>query len=279
MLRIVTDGTADMPNGWQETYDIQVIPINIHFGDKTYLQYTELDNEGFYKMVEDTNKIPKTSQPSPHQFIEFYRKIAKSGETILSLHVTSKLSGTYASSVTAAAELKDEFNIISFDSACGSAGTGMMCREVRLRERAGESIDQIMKTLESIREQLSIALTLDTLKYAKMSGRVGTLQAALASALQIKPIVTLQDGALQMTERVRTRRASMERVVRIIQEKFGQTQLNMAVVHARDPEAASFLMNMVRSSFNIKDLITTDLSIAVAANLGPGTVGIIAYGE
>jgi len=79
MLRIVTDGAADMPNEWLNEYDIQVIPINIHFGDKTYRQYLDLDNEEFYRIVENTNKIPKTSQPSPHQFSEFYRKIASPG--------------------------------------------------------------------------------------------------------------------------------------------------------------------------------------------------------
>jgi DegV family protein with EDD domain len=279
MLRIVTDGAADMPNEWLEEYDIQVIPINIHFGDKTYLQNLDLDNEGFYRMVDDTHRIPKTSQPSPHQFSEFYRKIAQPGDTILSLHVTSKLSGTYDSAVNAAHELKGRINIIPFDSLCGSAGIGMLCREARLKDRSGASLEQILNRLETIRKHLCITLVLDTLKYARLSGRVGTLQAALASVLNVKPIVTLQDGMLQMTERVRTRGASLDRVIKIMQDKFGDSLLNMAVVHARDYASATFLMEKVRKSFNLKDLIMTDLSISVAANLGPGTVGIVAYPE
>jgi DegV family protein with EDD domain len=279
LLQIVTDGAADLPIEWLNEYDIQVIPINIHFGDKTYLQYLDLDNEGFYRMVDETNKIPKTSQPSPHQFIEFYRKIARPGDMIFSMHVTSSLSGTYESSVVAADELKGEINIIPFDSACGSAGLGMMCREARILDRAGSSLEQIMKRMEAIRKCITITLALDTLKYARMSGRVGTLQAAIASALNVKPIVTLQDGMLQMTERVRTRRSSVDRVIKIVKEKFGGSRLNMAVVHARDFESAKILLEKVRSSFNFKDLITTDLSISVAANLGPGTLGIVAYPE
>jgi hypothetical protein len=85
MLRIVTDGAADMPPEWEKEFDIQVIPINIQFGEKTYLQYVDLDNAGFYKMVDETKTIPKTSQPSPHQFAEFYKKIAKKGDTIISI--------------------------------------------------------------------------------------------------------------------------------------------------------------------------------------------------
>jgi len=155
----------------------------------------------------------------------------------------------------------------------------MMCREARIIDRAGSSLEKILKRMETIREPITITLTLDTLKYARMSGRVGTLQAALATVLNVKPIVTLQDGMLQMTERVRTRQFSLDRVIKIVKEKFGDSRLNMAVVHALDTEAAKILLEKVRMSFNLKDLITTDLSISVAANLGPGTVGIVAYPE
>ena len=279
MLRIVTDGTADMPNDWENNFDINVVPINIHFGEKTYLQFRDLDNDGFYKMVEETHKIPKTSQPSPHQFMEFYRTIAQPGDTILSVHVTSKLSGTFDSALVAARDLAGQYNIIPFDSACGSAGIGMMCRAARLMDRAGEPIWQIVKRLESIREKISITLALDTLKYARMSGRVGTLQAALASVLNVKPIITLQQGMLQMTERVRTRSASLDRIIKIVREKFGDSPLNMAVVHARDSDSADLLLKKVKESFTINEPIVTDLSISVAANLGPGTVGIVAFPE
>jgi len=147
MLRIVTDGAADILPAWEKEFGIDMIPVNILFGEKSYLQGVELDNEGFYKLVEETKRIPKTSQPSPHQFVEFYRKIAQKGDTILSIHITARLSGTYASAVSAADELKGEFNIVPVDSACGSLGIGLMCREARKMERAGKSVDEIVKYL------------------------------------------------------------------------------------------------------------------------------------
>ena len=183
MLRIATDSTVDMPAGWQKEYDIDIIPINIQFGEKTYLQGIDLDTEGFYRMVDETRTIPKTSQPTPHQFNEFYQKIAKKGDTVLSMHVTGKLSGTYDSAVIAARELETKMKIIPFDSLNGSAGLGMMCREARLMDRAGAGVEKILKRMETIRDTLSIVLALDTLEYARMSGRVKTLQAALASLL------------------------------------------------------------------------------------------------
>ena len=207
MLRIVTDGAADILPAWGQEYGIEVIPVNILFGEKSYLQGVELDNEGFYKLVDDTKRIPKTSQPSPHQFVEFYRKIAQKGDTILSIHITAKLSGTYASAIAAAEELKDEFKVIPIDSAVGSLGIGMMCREARRLERAGKTVDEIVSYLEDIKYKIRVILTLDTLEYAKMSGRVKTLQAALASLLNVKPIAILRNGDLN-TERHRWRTKS-----------------------------------------------------------------------
>jgi len=277
MLRIVTDGAADMPVGWEKEYDIQVIPINIQFGEKTYLQGVNLNNEDFYRLVEEGRKIPKTSQPSPFQFKKFYESVAKAGDSILSLHVTSKLSGTFDSALAAARELGDKFNIIPFDSGAGSAAQGMMCREARLMERAGAGTQQIIERMYRIRHDVQIVLTVDKMDYALMSGRVGTLQAALASALNIKPIIVLREGLLDVAERVRTRSKAFDRVLELLHIQFAQEEVNVAAVHARDLPSAQNLLERARKVFNIKELILTELSIAVAANLGPGTVGLIVY--
>ncbi len=277
MLRIVTDGAADILPEWGQEYGIEVIPVNILFGEKSYLQGVELDNEGFYKLVDDTKRIPKTSQPSPHQFVEFYRKIAQKGDTILSIHITAKLSGTYASAIAAAEELKDEFKVIPIDSAVGSLGIGLMCREARKLERAGKTVDEIVSYLEDIKYKIRVILTLDTLEYAKMSGRVKTLQAALASLLNVKPIAILRNGDLNMAERVRTRKASLDRVIEIAEEEFGKKPVYLAVVHARDAKSGQGLLDDAKSHFNHKEIMLSDLSISIAANLGPGTVGLILY--
>lgn len=277
MLRIVTDGAADILPEWEKEYGIDTIPVNILFGEKSYLQGVELDNEGFYKLVDESKRIPKTAQPSPHQFVEFYRKIAQKGDTILSIHITAKLSGTYDSAMAAAEELKDEFKILPIDSACGSMGIGLMCREARKLERAGKSVEEIVNYIEAIKSRVRVILTLDKLEYAKMSGRVGTLQAALASALNVKPIAVLRGGVLDMAERVRTRKASLDRVISLGQEEFGNKPVYLAVVHARDSKSGQALLDQAKSQFNAKETMLGDLSISIAANLGPGTVGLIIY--
>jgi DegV family protein with EDD domain len=173
--------------------------------------------------------------------------------------------------------LKGEFNIIPIDSACGSLGIGLMCREARKMERAGKSVDEIVKTIEATKNNVRVILTLDTLEYAKMSGRVGTLQAALASALNVKPIAVLREGVLNMAERVRTRKAALARVISMAKEEFGDKPVYLAVVHARDLKSGQSLLNDAKTYFNCKETMIGDLSISIAANLGPGTVGLILY--
>lgn len=278
MLRIVTDGAADILPEWEEEYDIKVIPINLHFGEKTYIQNVDLNFDAFYKLVDDkSNPFPKTSQPSPHQFVEFYKNNFSAGDTILSIHITSKLSGTYASAVAAAEELKGTYNLITFDSLGGSMGTGFMCRAARLMEREGKSVEQIVRYLESVRDQAHVILTLDTLDYARRSGRVGTLSAALASILNVKPIARLQDGLVNMVEKVRTRRAALDRLLELGVETVGNKPVHLGIVHARDIESGKALMEEAKKKFNAKSVVMTDLSISLAINFGPGTVGLVLY--
>lgn len=277
MLRIVMDGAGDIPEAWISEYQIHVIPINIQFEEKTFLQGIDLSNEDFYRLVDTRNIVPKTSQPSPQQFIDFYRKIAEPNDTILSIHVTQHLSGTYASAEMAAKELEGEFRVIPVDSANGSVGMGFMCRDARRMERAGAPLNKIMAYMEYLRQNINIILTLDTLEYARLSGRVRTLQAALVSLLDVKPIVMLKDGILAMAGRVRTRKRSFQQITDEMASRMGNRPVNAAVVNARDPGAGEILMELVRSKLNCLELVSAELSIAVAANLGPGTVGIIAY--
>ncbi len=277
MLKIVMDSAGEIPDDWRSEYEVEVIPVNIQFEDKTYQQGVDLSNDDFYRLADSTGVIPKTSQPTPQQFMDFYKRIAQAGDTILSLHVTGKLSGTFNSAVLAAQELKNKLNVIPFDSGSGSAALGFMCKEVRQLDRAGASIQAILTRLNAIRQSVNVVLTLDTLEYARRSGRVKALPAALAALIKIKPIIILKDGALDMKEKVRTRQRALNRVLEIIHQRVDNKLVNVAVVHSQSIDAARQLVQKVKDTLHVNELIISDLSIGVAANLGPGTVGIIAY--
>jgi len=277
MLKIVMDTAGDLPEGWQKMYDIDLIPINIIHEGKTYLQGIDISYADFYKIVEEEGAIPSTSQPSPFQFTEFYRKIANKSDRVLSIHVTEKLSGTMNSCNQAAKELKDKLNITPFDSASGSLVMGMLAKEARVMDRNGKSLPEIIKRLKKIRDQHRLIFTLDTLKFASMSGRVKHLQATLAALLKIKPIIELRKGILEMGEKVRSRTQSIDLVLNKMEKTFGNQRITAGVVYARNKQSGIDLLQRVIERFNCEEAIIGELSISLAAHFGPGTLGICAY--
>ena len=277
MLKIVLDTAGDLPEGWQAKYDIDLIPINIIHEGKNYLQGIDISYEDFYKIVEEEGAIPSTSQPSPHQFIDFYRKTASKDDQIISIHVTEKLSGTMASCKQAADELKGELNVTPFDSASGTIMMGMMAKEARVMDRNGKSLPEIINRLVEIREQHRLVFTLDTMKFARMSGRIVNLQAALASLLNVKPIIELKKGELEMGEKVRSRSKSIDLVLNKMKDTFKEQRLMAGVVFARDKQSGIDLLQRVIENFNCEEAIIGELSISLSAHFGPGTLGIGAY--
>jgi DegV family protein with EDD domain len=277
MIHIVTDGSVDMPEDWAAKFSIHVLPLMVRFGEKIYTSGVDIHPGNFYKIVQENGIIPKTSLPSPGQIAEFYRSIAKKGEEILSIHLSSKLSGTYAAVQLAAQEVEKDFRIVTFDSYAGSAALGFMCREARLLEQSGQTMQAIINRLNIIKNRMIVVFTLDTLEFARLNGRVGAVQKLFGSLLRIKPILILKNGLLEMGENVRTRGKSVQHVIDLVKNKLGTLPVNVAVVHAGDMEAAVALASKIRLEMNCLDIVITDLAIPVAANLGPGTIGIVAY--
>lgn len=146
-------------------------------------------------------------------------------------------------------------------------------------ELADRTIDEILGRLSWIRDHIIVIFTLDTLDFARMNGRVNALQSAITSMLRIKPIILLREGLLQMGDKVRTRQRSIEHIVALAKSRVGNTKVNIAIVHAADLNAAEELVRKVRNLFNVHELVQTELAIPVAANLGPGTVGLVIYPE
>jgi DegV family protein with EDD domain len=279
MLKIIVDGSADMPEGWTETYRLNVLPMPIQFGETTYYQGEDIDSELFYALVESQDQHPKTAAPSPFKIKAFVEKISEMGETVLSINVSSKMSSTFKMVQNAAQELADRIQLVPFDSHAGSAVLAFMAREARRLADAGETIESILEKLSRMRDQIMVVLTLNSLDFAHRSGRVNALKAALSSFLKIKPVVSLKEGLMEMSEMVRTRKKSLERIVSKVVERFGSQRIRVAIVHARDQETAELLQKMLDSAANIIETVYTELSISVAANLGPKTVGVVAMPE
>ncbi|MEW5720729.1 MAG: DegV family protein [Chloroflexota bacterium] len=277
-IKIVTDSTCDLPASYFREYEIGVVPINIQFGNETFEEGISIDQTTFYKKVDALGIIPKTSQPSPAQFVTAYRQIAQQGyDTILSLHVTGKLSGTFNSATLAEREIGNEIRIVPFDSLAGSAALGFMCVDAAQMARAGKSVEEIVARLTEARAQLKLCLTLATLRYAQMSGRISNLQGFLASLLNVKPIITLQDGLLNPSGKARSRQAALEQLFEISKHAAGARPVKFAVVHGEVREEAEKLLARAKTEMNCVDAFVDDIAISLAVQFGPGVIGMVVY--
>lgn len=278
MIRIVVDSTCDLPEGQVAALGATVVPINVTFGTDEYQEGENLSVAEFFRLIDELGIVPTTSQPSPGKFAQVYRELAAQGATtILSLHVTGQLSGTVRSAEMAAEMVKDVVEVRVFDTLAGSAGAGFMLMEANDLLAQGADAEAILKRWAVIRDRLRIFFYLDTLKYARMSGRVGALQGALASLLRIKPLIRLDEGLLNVGERVRTRRAALQRLLDLAEEAVGQGPVNLAIVHAEDLAAAEELMDRARARFDCRQTFIARLATSLVTNLGIGTLGVVAY--
>jgi DegV family protein with EDD domain len=279
MIKIATDSTCDLPFEYFEEYDVTVVPINIQFGTDTYEDGVDIDRDTFYRKIDELGILPSTSQPSAGQFEVYYRRLLEGGATdIVSLHVTAKLSGTFQSAELARGMLEGQVRVHPFDSACGSAGLGFMVLEAARMARDGQGVAEILDRMDTIRERMNIILTLKDLRFAQMSGRVGRLQSSLVSLLNVKPIVLLEDGLLDVGDKVRTQRKAIDRMVEIMVERVGTSlPVNLAVIHAQAPDLGQELLDRTRALFNCHETFLADLTSSLVVQFGPGTLGLIAY--
>lgn len=279
MIQVVTDSACDLPAELYQKHHISVVPINIQFGTETYEDGVTIDRPTFFRKIKELGILPMTSQPSAGQFERCYSHLAADGiQDIVSIHVTAKLSGTFQSSELARKMVADRIRVHPFDSACGSAAQGFMALEAARMAEAGDTVQEILARLETVRSRMSLVLTLKDLRYAQMSGRVGRLQGSLASLLNIKPLVVLDHGMIDVSEKVRTMRRAIDRMLEIVADQVGTSApVNLAAVHAEAPEAGSLLLERAKRIFHCRETFLSNLTTTLVVHFGPGTLGLVAY--
>lgn len=275
MIHIIADSTCNLSDELIAKHNIRIAPISIQFGSETYEEGIEIDRATFYKKIDEMGIIPTSAQPTPSWFAKFYEQIPEGDQAIV-LTVTAKHSGTYDSAILAKSMVPDA-DVTIFDTASISLGTGWMVLEAARQAEADDDMETIVKRLEKIRSTSNFIFTPETLKYLQMSGRVGALQGVLGSLLSLKPIVVLEDGALGMKEKVRTRRKAVERVFTRIEQAIGDKSINLGVIHASVPDVGQEMLEEAQKRFNINEFLMEDLVASLAVHGGPGIVGLTAY--
>jgi DegV family protein with EDD domain len=277
MIRIVTDTTCNLPPAWFSRYDITVIPFNIQFGLETFREGLDITPETFYHRVQTEQTLPTTSQPAIGDFINTYQPLGRSGAEIISIHVTSKLSGTWQAALLAARQVQKEIKVHVLDSLTGSVGLGLLVREAAQLAENGLSAVEIVQWLEARRTQIEVFIMLKDLRYARMSGRVGALRESLASLLKVKPIIGVDQGALVPVDRVRGHKKGLARMLALAEATVGQTPVHLGLTHALAPTEADALLAQLEDRLNCRDTFVTELALSLAVHFGPGTVGFATY--
>jgi DegV family protein with EDD domain len=273
-VRIVTDSTADIPSEVAQQLGITVVPLTVFFGDEAYLDGVELDNASFYRKLETSRELPRTSQPSPAAFAEAYERLIKEGATgILSVHLSSKLSGTYQSAVTAREMLPEGMRTVPIeivDSESISIGMNVPIMKAAEEARAGESLEEIREHLLDRLARTRILAVLDTLEYVRRGGRIGAAGALLGNMLSFKPIISLKNGEVIPLERPRTRGKAYERIAQLLHE---MGPLESVVIAESNEEVGRQLAEALKPVYP-GEIPTCKLGGVLGTHTGPGTVAI-----
>jgi DegV family protein with EDD domain len=276
---LVLDSTADFPAAQERFVNWRIVPLSVHFGERTYRDYVELGPDEFYGLLEAADKLPTTSQPTPLDFAAVYEDLAPSYERVLSLHLSAKLSGTLASATTAATESGGRVRVI--DSGTVSAAIAMLAFAVQRRLERGTNDEEIDALVARYRAKHGLLFTVDTLDYLARGGRIGRAAALAGTLLNVKPILTIRDGEVVPLTRVRgTQKALTEFRERLEAGSADVPSLRVGLAHAAAPERVRALEEIVRTARPRATVeIVTSLGAVVGTHAGPGTVGLFWFDD
>ena len=276
---IVVDSTADFPEAPERFPNWRVVPLYVRFGDESFRDYVELSPEQFYARLRTASQTPSTSQPTPGDFVEAYEGLA-GYDRIFSLHIAGKLSGTLESARTAARTLGDE-RVRTIDSESASAAIAMLGLAIQRRLEGGTTDDQVDALVERYRREAGLLFTVDTLEYLARGGRMGRARAWAGELLNIKPILSIEDGEVLPVKRVRgNRKAFLAFATAFEAATVDRPSLRVGIAHAEAPDRAEALRKMVRATRPAAEIeVVTTLGPVVGAHAGPGTVGFFWYDD
>ncbi|TVY08755.1 DegV family protein [Paenibacillus cremeus] len=277
-VRIVTDSTADISPELREKYGIAMVPLKVLFGSEVYRDAVDMMPDEFYvRLAESKGSLPTTSQPSPVEFLETYKQLAEEGDgPIISIHLSSALSGTYQSAVLARSMI-EEADVTVVDSKSASYGIGYLAVAAAEAARQGKSKEEILALIASLRKDMRLYFLVDSLENLQKGGRIGKAAALVGSLLNIKPILSItEEGEVYSVDKVRGQKKAMNRIIELFQQDFAGQALHVTMLYSTDRELAEDLLSLLRAQFEVRDVHYTHLGPVIGTHAGPGTVAAIA---
>ena len=274
-IKIVTDSTSDLDSSIAEDLGITIVPLNVHFGEAVFKDGIDLDTDQFFDKLINGNVFPSTSQPSLGEFVDVYKEISQPGDVIISVHVSSKLSGTINSAQQAANTLSGTVDVRIVDTQQVSMTVGLSAVGAAQAAREGKSVEECIAVAESVARRSNLFALFDTLEYLEKGGRIGKARSLIGGLLKIRPILRVEDGEIGQFSKARSRNMGMMKLEEAVRE-LGKLD-DIAIVYSTDGSDAEKL------AATVKDLLPSDKSPfltrvgpVIGTHAGPNLVAIAA---
>jgi len=281
-IAIVTDSTSDIPEELVKKYNITVVPLSVIFSsDETYVDDgKDITIKQFYEKLKTAKKLPTSAQPTPSDFLKTYKKLLEQGyDSIISIHISQKMSGTLASALAAKKELGGH-DIEVIDSYNVHMPCGIIVVKAAQMSQEGKSKQEILEKVYQVRDRVKTLFIPKTLEYLQKGGRIGKAKGLIASLLEIKPILTIDSGEISQFKTTRRWNQAKNELINSMKNMVKNPQKLVVIVSDSDnKEEGDMLMETIKNEFNPKELIKTDIGVIVGIHLGPGAINATFYEE
>lgn len=276
-IKVISDSLSDIPKELIEKYDIGIVPLTIRLDEVDYKDGVDITTEEFYKKLRLSKEMPKTSQATYIQFKETFEKYIEEGKSILYISGSSKATGTYQSALMAKNDIEGDITVFDSLNLCYGCGAQVIKACEILEE--GSSIQDLITTLEVMRESLYVVFAVDTLEYLRKGGRISTAKAVVGSVLSIKPLIHIKDGALENVAQVRGKKHVIAKIIELIKENCGDDLSNkrFAIADGDNKVDVVKLREAVQKEFNPKEIVEIEVGPTIGSHAGPGTIGVGVY--
>ena len=282
-VAIVTDTTACLPRELVEEYGIKIVPMSLIFEDRVYQDEVDITPSEVYQMLEQEEKIPSTSAPSPGMYLEAFRELGQRAESIVCISMPTELTMALQSATQAREMAKEELphvtiEVIDCRSAAGALG--LVTLAAARAAAAGQSLDEVIKVTKDMMQRVHMIGLVDTLVYLAKGGRIPKVAAWAGDVLKVKPILTLSQGKPAPLTAVRTKSRGLERLLEIMQRRTGaNSPIHVIVLHANVLEEAESLKQRISEEFNCVEIYVKDFTPVMGVHTGPGLLGIAFYAD
>lgn len=273
-IRIVIDSTSDVTQEIIDKYNLVMVPLTVNFEHESFMDKIELSTEAFFEKLSSSEKLPTTSQVSPGIFVRAFSDILLNGDEVLGIFLASEFSGTYESARIAKDMIgSDRIHIIDSRSVC--LGTFSLILEAIELVNQNKNINEIVESLENVKDKIVAVAALDTLKYLEKGGRLSKGQAVVGSLLNIKPIIGISEGKLSVIDKIRGKNKTIKWFDEWIEKNnFNLSDKTVLLFHARNTEQLKILRETIEHKYKIKNIIEAEVGAVIGTHAGPGVLAV-----